>query len=53
MTDDPTFRLTWYRKPFGRRVVSGEHPYFSISQPSDPEDDDALRRRHLSDLAGL
>ncbi|HEY3241617.1 MAG TPA: hypothetical protein VGL92_18800 [Acidimicrobiia bacterium] len=53
MTKDATSRLTWYHKPFGRRVVSPEHPYFSISQPSDPEDNDALRRRDLSDLAGL
>ena len=53
MTKDPTSGLIWYRKPFGRRVVSPEHPYFSISHPSDAEDDDALRRHDLSDLAGL
>jgi hypothetical protein len=53
MANDPTSRLIWYRKPFGRRVASPEYPYFLISHPPNPEDGDALRRRQLADLAGL
>jgi hypothetical protein len=53
MAQNTTSRLTWYRKPFGRRVASTEHPYFSISQPSSSENDDGLRRRNLADLAGI
>jgi hypothetical protein len=46
-------QLTWYHKPFGRRSVSPEHPYFFISHPSHSEDGDARRRRDLAALAGL
>jgi hypothetical protein len=45
--------LVWYHKPFGRRLVSREHPYFLISQASEPEDADGLRRRELTVRAGL
>jgi hypothetical protein len=53
MAKNATSQLTWRHKPFGRRVASPEHPYFSISHPSDSEDTDVLRRRGLADLAGL
>jgi hypothetical protein len=53
MAKNATSQLTWYHKPFGQRVGSPEHPYFSISHPSHPEDGDTLRRRDLADLAGL
>ncbi|MGH7483315.1 MAG: hypothetical protein ACRELV_14270 [Longimicrobiales bacterium] len=53
MAQDSSIPRLWYRKPFGKRVVNPEHPYFSISQPSGSENDDAHRRRHLNDLAGL
>jgi len=53
MAKNATSQLTWYHKPFGRRMVSPEHPYFSISHPSHSEDADTLRRRYLADLAGL
>jgi hypothetical protein len=46
-------RSTWYRIPLGRRVMSAQPPYFSISRSSDGQDGDALRRRALADLAGL
>lgn len=52
MTKDPT-SLTWYRKPFGRRVITAGRPEFSISPPSDGEDGDARRRHDLAFLAGL
>ncbi|MGH8972510.1 MAG: hypothetical protein ACRD0C_04835 [Acidimicrobiia bacterium] len=53
MAKNPTSQLTWYHKPFGRRLCSPEHPYFSISHPSNPGDGDAARRRNLAELAGL
>ena len=53
MAKHATSQLTWHHKPFGRRVVSPEPPYSSISQPADPEDGDALRRQDLADIAGL
>jgi hypothetical protein len=53
MTQHPTTQLTWCHKPFGRRVVSPEHPYFSISHRPHSEDSDARRRRNLADIAGL
>ena len=53
MATSTTAQLTWYHKPFGRRVVSPDHPYFSISHPSHSGDADTLRRRDLTDLAGL
>lgn len=53
MDKDTTSRLgTWYRNPFGRRVLSPEPPYFVISRPSHREDRDALRCQTLADLAG-
>ena len=53
MAKNATSHLTWYHKPFGRRVVSAEHPYFFISHTADAGDNDAHRRRNLADLAGL
>ena len=53
MATNPTSELTWYRKPFGRRVSMPEHPFFSMAHPSDTDDGDALRRRQIADLAGL
>jgi hypothetical protein len=53
MAKNTTSQLTWYHGPFGRRVVSPDHPYFSISRSSHSEDSDTLRRRDLTDLAGL
>lgn len=53
MAKHATSQLTWYHKPFGRRVVSTEHPYFSFSQPVDPDDGDTRRRNELADLAGV
>ena len=53
MARNTTSQLTWYHKPFGRRVVSSEHPYFFIAHPAQGEDSDARRRRNLTDLAGL
>lgn len=53
MAKHATSQLTWYHKPFGRRLISPGHPYFSISQPADPDDGDTRRRRDLADLAGL
>jgi hypothetical protein len=53
MATDPTSALTWYHKPFGRRVATSGHPYFSISHDPDPESGDTRRRRHLAGQAGL
>jgi len=53
MTDDLTPQLIWSHKPFGRRLVTSGHPYFSISSPSSSEHGDARRRSELADLAGL
>ena len=53
MAEHATSQLTWYHKPFGRRVFSPQHPYFSISRPADSEDRDTRRRNELTDLAGL
>jgi hypothetical protein len=53
MAANATSPLTWYHKPFGRRVVSAEHPYFFISHTAHGEDSDARRRRNLTDVAGL
>ena len=52
MAKHTTSQLTWYHKPFGRRIVSPEHPYFFISPPH-AEDSDGRRRRDLADHAGL
>jgi hypothetical protein len=41
---------TWRAKPFGRRVLRTEPPYFSIS-PSAEENHDAVRREVLTRLA--
>lgn len=46
-------QLTWYHQPFGRRVASPDHPYFSISRSAHAGDSDARRRRDLADIAGL
>lgn len=46
-------RSTWCRTPFGRRMMSPEAPYFSISPSSDGQDRDALRRQAIADIAGL
>lgn len=46
-------RSAWYRTPLGRRAMSAEPPYFSISRSSDGRHGDALRRQALADLAGL
>ena len=52
MDKDTTSRLgTWYRTPFGRRVLSLKPPYFVIARSSHREDSDALRRQTLADLA--
>jgi hypothetical protein len=53
MATHATSQLTWYRKPFGRRVASAQHPFFTISQPVDPDDRDGRRRNELANLAGL
>jgi hypothetical protein len=54
MANDATTHLTWYHKPFGRRVASpGGHPYFVISHTAEVEDADERRRRNLADMAGL
>ena len=53
MAKHTTSQLTWYHKPFGRRVVSPEHPYFFIEHSAHDEDSDACRRRSLADVAGL
>jgi hypothetical protein len=53
MAKNTTSQLTWYHKPFGRRVASPEHPYFFISHTAHAEDSDARRRRDLADVAGL
>jgi hypothetical protein len=53
MAKNATSQLTWYHNPFGRRVVSPEHPYFFISHTAHNEDSDARRRRNLADIAGL
>jgi hypothetical protein len=53
MAKSATSQLIWYHRPFGRRVVSPEHPYFFISHTAHDEDSDARRRRNLADVAGL
>lgn len=45
--------LTWYHKPFGRRLASPDHPFFTISQPADSDDTDGRRRNELAARAGL
>jgi hypothetical protein len=52
MADDQISLLAWSRKPFGRRVMRSEHPYFVISPKSDPEDGET-RRQQLTHQAGL
>jgi hypothetical protein len=52
MAEEQISVLAWYHKPFGRRVMSSEPPYFVISPKSDPEDGEA-RRLELARLAGL
>jgi hypothetical protein len=52
MTKDTTSSLTWHHGAFGSRVMKAEPPYFVISEPSDSQDRDVLRRRALTDLAG-
>jgi len=44
-------RSTWYRGPVGRRVMSDDPPFFSISPPVG--DRDAQRRGALATMAGL
>ena len=46
-------RSTWHGGVIGRRVMSDEAPYFSISRPDDGSDRDALRRRALARMAHL
>jgi hypothetical protein len=53
MAQNATSHLTWHHKPFGRRVVSPEQPYFFISHTAHAADRDARRRRNLADVAGL
>jgi hypothetical protein len=53
MAEDQISVLAWYHKPFGRRVMSSEPPYFVISPEADPEDGAALRRHELARRAGL
>jgi hypothetical protein len=53
MAKHATSQLTWYHKPFGRRLISSEQPYFAISDAADPDDGDTRRRNELADLAGL
>jgi hypothetical protein len=53
MAEHATSHLTWYRKPFGRRVARADHPYFAISPAAVAGDSDARRRRDLAATAGL
>jgi hypothetical protein len=53
MATPTTSQLTWYRKPFGRRLASREYPFFTISQPADADGRDGRRRDELANLAGL
>ena len=53
MVENATSQLTWYHKPFGRRVVSPDHPRFCIFETAQADDRDARRRRDLADAAGL
>ena len=46
-------RSSWHRRPLGRRVMSDNPPYFSISEPDGVSDSDALRRRSLAGTAHL
>jgi hypothetical protein len=52
MAEEQISLLAWYHKPFGRRVMSSEHPYFVISSKSD-SDDGETRRQELARQAGL
>ena len=52
MAEEQISLLAWSHKPFGRRVMRSEHPYFVISPKSDPEDGEA-RRQELARQAGL
>jgi hypothetical protein len=45
-------RSSWHHRPLGRRVMSDNAPFFSISQPDDG-DRDAQRRRAFATTAGL
>lgn len=44
-------RSTWHRRSIGRRVMSDDAPYFSISVPDDVPDRDAVRRWALAQMA--
>jgi hypothetical protein len=46
-------RSTWHHRSIGRRVMSDEAPYVSISPPDDGSDRDAFRRRALARMAHL
>lgn len=46
-------RSTWHRRPLGRRVMSDNPPYFSISQADFASESDALRRQALARVAHL
>jgi hypothetical protein len=50
---ETVLRSNWHRRPLGRRVMSDNPPYFSISQPDGVSDGDALRRRSLARTAHL
>jgi hypothetical protein len=53
MVKNATSQLTWYHKPFGRRVAGPDHPCFFSFETAGAEDRDARRRRDLADVAGL
>ena len=53
MAKDATSELTWYHKPFGRRLARPDHPFFTICRPAQSDDDDVRRRNELAALAGL
>ncbi len=50
---DTVRRSTWHRRLIGRRVMTDEAPYFSISEPADVSDRDGSRRRSLARTAHL
>jgi hypothetical protein len=50
---DTVRRSTWQRRSIGRRLMSDDAPFFTISDPDVVGNRDALRRRALATLAGL